>query len=282
LCPDAGHPHQLIASQRAEAAINTWGPHLFPLVDESEVRLKGIRDMPNYRDGVSRCNYYGVSGIVDVLSSVSLQGAPPGNLILHHLHQGSAQVQQAIASLASSEYEIIIDYKGMRRPATNDPVWQHHEWQILTYAWLRSQQPQAKNVAAGIVFYLNELVLSVEDSKELQNDVMNDSTDIMPLELDLETIQNWRSNTAPPSLSRPFKEQRSIRIISVDEAQVRNSLQEFDGVVATIEGRVLSEMMGSSIAQSWHPNPDERNCTVCDFKTFCARPAPRPYRPTVP
>lgn len=282
LCPDARHPHQLIASQRAEAALNTWGPHLFPLVDEPEVRLKGIRDMPNYRRGVSRCNYYGVTGVVDVLSSVNLQGAPPGNLILHHLHQDSAQFQHAIASLASSEYEIIIDYKGMRRPSTDDRMWQHHEWQILTYAWLRSQQPQAKRVLTGIIFYLNELVLSVEDAKILQDDVMNDSTDIMPQALDLENIQNWRSNTPPPSLSRLLKERRSIRIMPVDEVHVQDSLQEFDLVIGEIEGRVLSEMSGSSISQSWDPNPISRNCTACDFKTFCRRPAPGPYRPTVP
>ena len=40
LCPDTNHPHKLIASQRAEEAINTWGPHLFPLIDEAEVKLR--------------------------------------------------------------------------------------------------------------------------------------------------------------------------------------------------------------------------------------------------
>jgi len=280
-CSDTNHPHQLIASERTEAAINTWGQHLFPLIDEAEVRLKGIRDMPNYQHGVSRCNYYGITGVIDVISSVNLQSAPSGNLILHYLPQ-NPELQQIITNLASQEYEIIIDYKGMRRPPINDPTWQHHEWQILTYAWLRSQQPQSRPIVAGIVFYLNELALSQEDVRELQNDVANNRTDIMPQGMDLQAIQNWRRNTASPVLSRPFREQRSIRITPVNASYIQNSLQQFDRVVEDIESCVLSEMVGRNILHSWSPNPIERNCTACDFKTFCPNPAPRQYHPTVP
>ena len=273
------HPHQLIASQRAEAAINTWGQHLFPLIDEAEVRLKGIRPMPNYQPGISRCNYYGITGVVDVISSVNLQNAPPGNLILHYLHQNT-ELQRTIANL--TEYEIIIDYKGMRRLSTNDPTWQHHEWQILTYAWLRSQQPQSKPIVAGILFYFNELALSQEEMKELKKDVDNKTTDVLPQGKDLQAIQNWRRNITPPVLSTPFREQRSIRIIPVNDSYIQNSLQQFDRVVGNIESCVLSEMSGRDILHSWRPNPNERNCTACDFKTFCPNPAPRRYHPTVP
>ena len=278
-CSDANHPHKLIASQRAEAAINTWGQHLFPLIDEAEVRLKGIRPMPNYQPGISRCNYYGITGVVDVISSVNLQNAPPGNLILHYLHQNT-ELQRTIANL--TEYEIIIDYKGMRRLSTNDPTWQHHEWQILTYAWLRSQQPQSKPIVAGILFYFNELALSQEEMKELKKDVDNKTTDVLPQGKDLQAIQNWRRNITPPVLSTPFREQRSIRIIPVNDSYIQNSLQQFDRVVGNIESCVLSEMSGRDILHSWRPNPNERNCTACDFKTFCPNPAPRRYHPTVP
>jgi len=283
VCPGKNppQPHQLIASQRAEAAINTWGQHLFPLIDEAEVKLKGIRDMPNYQPGVSRCNYYGITGVADVISSVNLQNAPSGNLILHYIHQ-NPELQQIITNLDSPEYEIIIDYKGMRRPPTNDPTWQHHEWQILTYAWLRSQQPESRPITAGIVFYLNELALSKEDVKYLQSDVANNRTDIMPQGMDLQSIQNWRANTTPPVLSSPFREQRSIRIIPINRSYIQNSLQQFDRVVEDIESCVLSEMSGRDILHSWRPNPIERNCTACDFKTFCPNPAPRRYYPTVP
>jgi hypothetical protein len=89
LCPDHHHPHKLVASIRAEASINTWGPHLFPLIDDSEVKLKGIRDMPNYKKGSSRSNYYGIKGIIDVLSSVKIDEASDKNLIIKYLHHES-------------------------------------------------------------------------------------------------------------------------------------------------------------------------------------------------
>ena len=281
LCPDTNHPHQLIASRRAEAAINTWGQHLFPLIDEAEVRLKSIRDMPDYRGDISRSNYYGVTGVIDVISSVNLQSAPSGNLILHYIHQNPL-LQRVINDLTSPEYEIIIDYKGMRRPPRNTPLWQHHEWQILTYAWLRSQQPESRPIIAGILFYFNELASSDEGMKELKADVENNSTDIMPQGLDLQNIINWRQRSPTPPLSGPFREDRSIRIIPADSDHIQDALQQFDGVVSNIESCVLSEVDGSNITSSWQPNPNERTCTACDFKTFCSNPAPRRYHPTVP
>jgi hypothetical protein len=280
-CPDTDHPHKLIASQRAEESINTWGPHLFPLIAEAEVMLKGIRDMPNYQHEISRCNYYGITGIIDVISSVNIFNAPAGNLILHEIHQNS-HLQQTIDNLSSTEYEIIIDYKGMRRPPIFDPFWQYHETQILTYAWLRSRQPQARTVVAGIIFYLNELAVSMRDMERLKNDVNSNSTDIMPRKLDLQAIQSWRKGTQPPLLSRQFREQRSIRIITINDTHVQTSLQEFDNVVEEIESCVYSEMSGENIRQCWSSNPIERTCTACDFKTFCLDSAPGPYHPTVP
>ena len=60
--------HKKLASARAEAAINIWGPHLFPLIDSTEELIKGIRDMPNYKENISRSNYYGINGVVDVIT----------------------------------------------------------------------------------------------------------------------------------------------------------------------------------------------------------------------
>jgi len=281
MCPSTGHPHKLIASSRAEASINTWGPYLFPLIDEYEVRLKGIRNMPNHQPEVSRSDYYGITGVVDVITSVRLQSCAPGNLILRYLHQNS-DVQAIIDSSPASEYEILIDYKGMRRPPINSDQWQHHEWQILTYSWLRSQLPGSRRISAGILFYLNELSLSAGDTSALRSDVINRSTDIMPQGLDLSSLISWRQRSPVPSLSGPFREERSIRIIPCDTNRIRNALQQFDSVVDHIESCVLSEIGGNGIGSSWQPNPDQRNCTACNFKTYCPNPAPRRYAPTVP
>lgn len=282
LCPDTSHPHKLLASKRTEAAINTWGQHLFPLIDEAEVRLKGIRDMPNHQPR-SRSNYYGITGVIDVISSINLTSAPSGNLILHYIHQNS-ELRQVINNLTSPEYEIIIDYKGMRRPSQPsqlDNTWNYHEWQILTYAGLRSQQPHSKPIVAGILFYLNELVPSGVDIRKLKSEIANNETDVMPSGLDLQNINNWQPRTQVPVLSIPFKESRSIRIIPTLPSDVQNSFQNFDTVVDEIENSVLSETGGQHITSCWRAIPNRGTCTACDFKTFCPRSA-QPGTPTVP
>lgn len=283
LCPDHNHPHKLLASQRTEASINTWGQHLFPIIQEAEVKLTGIRPMPNYTHGISRSNYYGVTGVVDVLSSVTLNNAPPGNLILHYLQQNE-QIQLLIDELPDQEYEIIIDYKGMRRPpsSNNSGSWAHHDWQVQTYAWLRSQQPDAKPVIAGIVFYLNELYPSKEDLKSLQIDISLGNTDIMPTGSDLTNIASWNKNSPIPSITTTYREKRSIRIFPINQQSVISSLESFDAVVDNIEGSVRDEVSKGAIIGAWPPVPEERTCTACDFKTFCPTPAPRKYTPTIP
>ena len=188
--------------------------------------------------------------------------------------------------LSSPEYEIIIDYKGMRRPASRASQgiekfrmpWFQHMWQILTYAWLRSQQSQARQVVAGIVFYLNELVPSKQDMEQLSDDVRDELTDIMPPGLDQKELINWRPSTPSPELSGPFRNKRSIRIIRIDEDRINDSLRSFDKVVSDIEDSVANEMRGSEILNCWQVNPEERTCTACDFKTYCPNPAPRTSR----
>jgi CRISPR/Cas system-associated exonuclease Cas4 (RecB family) len=268
LCPDDDHPHKLAASIRAQAAINTWGPYLFPLVDDNEVRLKGIRDMPHYKKGVSRSNYYGVTGVIDVLSSVKLEEADNKNLIIKYLHQDPL-FQEKLENLNSKQYEIIVDYKGMKRPAIESPTWEHHQWQVQTYSWLRSLQPESNPVLIGILFYLNELSLFKEDLKELKKEVIEKNTDVMPIKKDKELLLKWNSRKKTPSLTEHFKNLRSIRIIPVDQISLDKSLNEFDSVVAEIEDSIIREVDGQVIQSSWKTNPDKRTCDACDFKTFC-------------
>jgi CRISPR/Cas system-associated exonuclease Cas4 (RecB family) len=275
-CPDGNHPHKLIASRRAEEAINTWGAHLFPLIDNAEVSLRGIRDMPNYRDGESRCDYYEVTGVIDVISSVNLRSSPSRNLLLHYIHKNSA-LKKEIDSLGVPEYEIIVDYKGMRRPSLADPNWNYHKWQILTYAWLRSQQPDARTIVAGIIFYLNELIPLKEDIKKLHENTETASTDIMPQGRDLHIIQNWRKSMSLPLLSKQYKEERSIRVVPTGEENVQLSLRKFDDVVESIESCVRLEMSGRGIKSSWPTNPLRQMCTICDFKAFCPDPKASKY-----
>lgn len=302
-----------IAVERAFETINIWGPYLFPLISEAEVRLRGIRPMPTTTT-IRQSDSYEVEGIVDVITSVELSAATSPNPIVGAL----------LSAIASQEYEVVVDYKGMRRPSNHDPsdptggLWRHQKWQILTYAWLRDQQPDSKLVKSGVLLYLNELVPGVEDMDRLHEEVLGASdvsTDLPPTGDDLQTLQAWprsksewrkqlevwndevqswwrslsagqgqdfpRMPAMPTPLSLPYRLNRSLRTVDVDGRIIQQSLTRFDEVVAEIEESISNETHGHHLTGAWKANPHEETCTVCDFKTFC--PASR-YRgaPTAP
>ena len=275
------HDHKKLASARAEKAINIWGKHLFPLIDSSEHLIKGLRQMPNYDEKISRSNYYGINGVVDVLTSMKINDLEQttldnfNNMIIEFLKRDS-NFQKRIQEFDEDDYEIIIDYKGMKRPPTvmanpkAEDKWETHKQQILTYSWLRSKQEDAKPIIAGIIFYLNELVPSKEDLVLIKDEIKNDLTDVgSDFENDLKLINNWQEDDKMPNLSEEFKISRSIRIINVDEDETDEALLKFDSVVANIEGSLIKEMNGCKIQEAWKADSDERTCSACDFKTFC-------------
>lgn len=267
------HDHKKLASARADEAINVWGPHLFPLIDSAELLIKGIRDMPNYDESRSRSDYYGINGIVDVLSSSSIIKNQStlddfDNKILEFLNNDT-NFKNNLKSIKGEEYEIIIDYKGMKRPSVNDKTWQHHKQQILTYAWLRSKQEDAKPVIAGIIFYLNELVPSYEDLQSMQVELQNESWDIDISDEDFKKIMEWDESKEYPQLSDDLKQKRSIRIININPDEINQALEEFDKVVGDIENSLIKEMRGCKIKEAWKAEAEERTCTACDFRSFC-------------
>ena len=278
------HDHKKLASARAERAINVWGPHLFPLIDSTELLIKGIRNMPNYDEKISRSNYYGINGVVDVLSSMKInRNISQSNLdnynnkIIEFLKK-DPEFRQKISHSESDEYEIIIDYKGMKRPPEksdnkfNNP-WENHKQQILTYSWLRSQQEDAKPIFAGIIFYLNELVPSKEDLVLIQDEIAHDLTDnaidYAKFADDVDLIMNWTEDDKAPNLSDEFKIARSIRIININNEEIEDSLNKFDNVVFKIESSLIKEIKGCKIQEAWKADSDERTCNACDFRTFC-------------
>jgi PD-(D/E)XK nuclease superfamily len=265
--------HRLLASERVEALINTWAPHLFPLISEAEVTLQGLRDMPGTQ---RRADYFEVTGTVDVLGSVQMAAAPRGNLLLHEL-QNHPGVRGRLSALSSGTYEVILDYKGMRRPAATSPESTYHEWQVLTYAWLRGLQAGASPVAAGVVLYVNELVPSGEDMKALKAEEAKGQTDIGAQGADAAALANWSGRGTPPALSTQLREARSIRVVPVDAAAMARGLAEFENVVADIEASVLQEMTGSNLVSVWRQRPSggayiapaSATCTACDHKHYC-------------
>jgi hypothetical protein len=266
---------QRIASRRAVASLNVWGPELFPLIDEAEVRLRGIRALtpPNQQ---SRADYYEVQGVVDVLGSMTLNRASSSNRIVISLQETLGNI-----SKLGNSFEVIVDYKGMRRPPQNDPKWQQYAWQLRTYAWLRRMQPESLPTAAGVLLFLNELEPSAEDLTHLQKEVKAGTTDVPPEGADLEALTKWKrvskgKSVPPPTLSLEYRIKRSIRVVTVDDRSVQESLVKFDQTVWEIEGGVAQEIQGTPITQAWgtpflqrHGKPADATCTACDFKSYC-------------
>lgn len=309
-------PKDNIYSARLERSINLWGPHLFPLIDDTEVLIKGLRPLKNEN---TRSDYYSINGVVDVLSSKKLEresqktnnqsfqqtldsflNSSQKNILLDYLSKNEEFKKLFVNGL--DEYEIIIDYKGMRRPSApskeefskiqsmmingdindseeylNYKAWIQQEWQILTYAWLRKNQQDSEKPVVGIIFYLNELVPSTDDLVAIRDDLKNNRTDIskefVPKEDWLKLI-NWDEKLDLPihrDLSDKFKMDRSIRIINLNDDLMKNSLKEFDKVVNDIESSLIKEMNGFSIKDSWEAKAEERTCNACDFRTFCTK-----------
>lgn len=269
-CPDKNHPHKLLYSARAEKAINVWGPDLFPLIDSAEVLIKGKRPMPNFDKNNSRSNYYGINGVIDVISSLKINEIN-NNKIVKYL-KNNKELSKKLKSF-DDEYEVIIDYKGMKRPSLKSNNWFYHQWQILTYSWLRSKQEDSKPIVAGIIFYLNELVPSTEDLIALKQDILNGCNDVEISDIEESLILNWneyKDNFI--NLSDKLKEKRSIRIINIEDDSISNALMQFDGVVANIEDSIIKEMKGIPIKNAWNAKGDKRTCDACDFKNFCNKP----------
>ena len=154
-------------------------------------------------------------------------------------------------------------------------LWIQHEWQILTYSWLRRNQENSDKPIVGIIFYLNELVPSNDDLKAIKEDLINGQTDISLSQIraeDWEKLRNWNEDSEIAihrDLSDKFKMDRSIRIINIDDDLTENSLEQFDNVVNDIESSLIKEMNGCKIKDAWKAEAEERTCSACDFKTFC-------------
>ena len=252
---------------RVKAAVNEIGPHLFPLIASAERKVIGTRSVP---DGLVelRCDNYEVHGVIDVLSHVTFEQESDRNLIRQYVHEVCPNLQ--------GTFEVIVDYKGFRRPQTCEPGWEQGDWQIQTYAWLRRRQPDSLRVAAGILIYVNELTPGTEEMEALQRGMASNSTDVAPASgsRDEQIARMWRSGMDGSQLSLPFRLRRAIRVIPITQQSTDSALAAFDQVVRQAEEDVIAEANGNDILQAWSPNcQDEATCAACDFRYFCPRPA---------
>lgn len=273
-CDDEDHPHHLVANERAYFAVNGWGPHLFPLIQDNEKRLQGIRPMPNYNPEKSRANLYSITGVADVISSINIANCSPNNKLVSLLRENET-INKLIQE--NPEFEVIIDYKGTARPnemgtPEEQAEWKQFGWQIATYMWLQEQNLKAsgiqKPIVAGVLLFLNELYPSVEDCKKLakmDNDYLK--SEFHATDKDLQLLEEGEYRY----LSEEFLMRRSIRIVEYDSKMIQDSLDSFDKVVFDLEECVLDEMHNpKDVISCWAcSNYEQHRCIACDLKNIC-------------
>lgn len=253
--------------RRVLTAVNQLGPHLFPLIDSAERKVIGTRAVP-YSDAALRCSNYEVHGVIDVLTHVTLGEAADRNLICEYVRD--------VCPGLSGEYEVIVDYKGSKRPNRSEPYWQQGDWQVQTYAWLRSRQPDALPVAAGILIYINELTPGDREMQSLKRGIAERDIDVLPEmgSSDEQLVRLWRPGNSTDQLSLEFRLRRAIRVIPITEASTQAALSAFDEVVRRAEEDIVEEAYIGDILRAWHPQcGDEDTCAACDFRHFCPQPA---------
>lgn len=267
---------RMTAYERAAEAINIIGPHLFPLVVFAEEPLAGSRPLPTAAQSAGlRADRYGVTGVADVLTNISLSEVPADNLIRSAIERELAK--QGIA--LPPEFEVIVDYKGAARPdvGTNrQDYWQQHDWQIQMYSWLRARKPDAKPVVAGVLIYVNELLPSTADVIGLRSQMRNGGTDVLPGRgsQDYYVLTTARPGSgAGRELSETFRLERALRVIPVTPASIAQAGAAFDEVVIDIESRIAKEILVGDIGPIWAPScQDADTCSACDARYFCPQP----------
>jgi hypothetical protein len=261
---------EILGDQRAKAAITEMGPHLFPLIHRAEVRLFGARALPAIDKAWAfrEADRYEMVGVIDVVTHIELKNPA---------YKNNPIVQAVLAALPNmpvADFEVIIDYKGMRRPpASGGAYWAQYAWQLQTYGELRRRQPDALPVAAGVLVYLNELFPTKGDLEKIKREIKAGTTDVIPTpgsEAE-RVLQAWSSKSKDvPLLPFEYRLRRSLRVLPIDEASIATALAAFDKVVERIETCRGKEAKGKPVMDAWERNAtDENTCTVCDSRTFC-------------
>lgn len=258
-----------LANRRAFESIRIWGPDLYPLISKNEIRLKNMREMKNYQPDINRSQYYTITGVADVITSIDLNKLGDDNKIVKFL-KNNERINELIAS--EEEFEIVVDYKGMSRPLYNNEsssTWIQHRWQIDTYMWLRKMQSQSEGIKtpiiAGVLLYLNELYPSKDDLIDIIEQTKNFDTDVPADDHNIELMSHKKQP------EQEYKIERSIRVVPYDEDKIKESLSRFDDVVSEIEECIHNENSSfKNVSKQWSGNEFKRErCVACDLKNIC-------------
>ena len=215
-----------LGRKRATAAVNELGPVLFPLINQAEVRVRGARKLPAALKGLIQkyIERYEMLGVIDIVTQIELFSPKA---------RGNKLIELVVEDLPSDppeDFEVIVDYKGMKRPenaGVGKKMLEIYDWQVHTYAHLRSTLT-TKPIIAGVLIYLNELVPTKTDFYDLRRAVKEKQKGIIVPELgseDEQTLLTWKpanKDDQPPLLSIDFRLTRAIRVVPIDEASQKN------------------------------------------------------------
>ena len=262
---------EALGDARADAGVNELGATLFPLIHRAEVRLTGSRTLPPIESALQfrEADRYEIVGVVDVISHVELEDSSLQKNLLVQL------LTTELGGGMPDEFELIIDYKGMRRPpirgaGARPTLWEVYGWQLQTYAHLRRAQEDHLPIAVGVILYLNELVPTRSDIDQLRKEIANNHTDVKPAKGSTAETQFAAWSKVGDPLPLEFRLERAVRIVPVSEATIAHALNEFDTVVTRIETCRGRELRDGQIVSAWEKNPsDDATCVACDSRTFC-------------
>ena len=263
-----------LGRRRASAAVNELGPLIFPLINQAEVRVRGARKLPpKLKSIITRdIDRYEMLGVIDVVTQVELFNPKfSGNKLLE-------LIVEELPGNPPEEFEVIVDYKGMKRPDVIEDgagLWEIYEWQVHTYAFLR-RLLTTKPIIAGVLVYLNELVPTKTDLLRLRKAMHDFEKDVIvprPASSDETLLRDWKprnNEEIPPLLSIEFRLKRAIRVIPITDESIAESLRKFDQTVGRIEKCIAEEARTGVVIKSWEKNPKhEPTCEACDSKTYC-------------
>lgn len=260
---------------RARVAVRELGGDLFPLIHRAEVRLTGSRrlDPP-----VGDAERYEIAGVVDVITHMQMTRPEMAS------NSMVRAIRHALGGDLPRACEVIIDYKGTRRPpATGDRFGEIYRWQVQTYGHLRSQQEDSLPVVAGVVLYLNELFPSAGDIAKLRRELRAGVADVAPeVGSEAEALLLGRGDATHDRLPIDFRLARAIRVYAISAETIDEALAAFDGVVGRIEACRAAERVAGQVLAAWEKNSDdEGTCAACDARTFCPDYT-RETRPALP
>lgn len=290
---------KVLGYARARVALSDLADLLFPLISQSEVRLTGARPLATLppSDLFRRADRYEMAGVIDVVSHIEMSRPEVAS---------NPVVQKVRGTLGKlpANFEIIIDYKGSRRPpkpatapkkGAAPSLWDQYNWQILTYSDLRQRQPGSHQAIAGFVIYLNELLPLETDLEKLEDDLKAPGL-VVDEPVSSADLSAWRKKaraterTARATLNAGGKGsellaskdlvaspvpwavrlRRALRLVPVFQKDLEGANQQFDQVVYQIECCRGREFHKGQILGVWTMNPsDHQTCAPCDVRTWC-------------